>query len=152
MRGYLTIGSFSGEFEHLRSLKTVVLVKDSRREEMRIEDFRVTAKGGLLKVENVDDPETGRKYSGWELWVHRDIAAPLAVGEFYVADLVGCGIFLNEKRMGKVLHVCEGGEDALLEIGVPNDRTVYIPFRNDFIGRVDLREKSIEVLVDWFFE
>ena len=151
VRGYLTISSYSGEFDHLRSLKTVVLVKDRRREEMRIEDIRVTAKGALLKVENVDDPETGRKYTGWELWVRRKIAAPLVKGEYYVADLVGCNMILEEKCIGTVLHVCDG-TDSLLEVLLEDDRTVYVPFRNEFIGKVDLKARSIEVLVDWFFK
>ena len=41
----------------------------------------------LVKFAGVDDREAAQVLAGWELWVDRSRAAPLAAGEYYAADL-----------------------------------------------------------------
>jgi 16S rRNA processing protein RimM len=79
-------------------------------------------------------------------------ASPLKSGDYYIADLVGCDLTWHGERIGSVLSILESGEASLLEIGLSAGRKVLVPFRKEFIGAVDTKNRNLELLVDWILE
>ena len=150
--GYLKVKSFSGEGEHFSSLKQIRLVNGDRTSQGIVEDVRISSSMILLKLEGIDSPETGKKFNGWEIWVPRKEASRLAKDEFYVADLDGCEIVVDGALRGVVSGVVESGPVDLLEVTHDNDRKTYIPFRDQFVGNVDVSKKRIELLAPWLLE
>ena len=110
-----------------------------------IESARTALPDVLVKFAGVDSREAAQVLAGWELWVDRTRAAPLAAGEVYAADLVGCGVFVGAGRVGEVTGVCETGHAPLLEIRTVDGRTVMVPYADHFVGEVDVAARRLEL-------
>ena len=147
IKGYLKIVSFSGETDHYFELEEILLKNKGRKKTFRIEDVKSFGSSVLLKLEGVDTPEEGKRYSGWEIWVDRKYAAPLKHGEFYIRDMIGCSILFNGSVVGTVKGVTDSSADDLLEIKTGSGM-YFVPFRNEFIGEVDIEKGTIVLLND----
>jgi 16S rRNA processing protein RimM len=143
--GEVRVRSFSGETGHLLRLEEVLLRRGAVERSLRVESSRPAASDVLVKFAGVDDREAAQELRGWQLWVDRTRAAPLAAGEYYAADLCGCGLFVGAERVGAVTGVCDTGHAPLLEIRTGDGRTVMVPFTDHFVGEVDVAAGRVEL-------
>lgn len=152
LKGELKLISFSGETDHILKLKKVELRNAQSHREVEIENARPYMDSVLLKIKGFDSPEEAASLTGWELWAKRSQAAPLLNDEHYIADLVDCQLLVSGKALGTLVSVCDGGNGELLEFRLETGRDVLIPFRKEFIGRVNTLKKEIELLAPWILE
>lgn len=153
VKGALKVESFSGERDHFLDLKQITLKSKGRSRVFSVEKISPFGKGLLIKLQGLDNPESGKAFSGWEIWVDRQSAAPLNKGEFYQTDLCGCNLLFEGSGVGTVLSIVQGGNGDLLEIELNGAKeTRLIPFIKEFIGDVDIEKKTIELLKDWVLE
>jgi 16S rRNA processing protein RimM len=152
MDGYVKVTSFSGDLEHFCSLKEVTLVSGNERIETKIDDVRVAHDRVLVKFMDVDTIEAARSLTSWEIWVTRNTATPLAAEEHYIADLVGCNVLLDGKRVGTVRGVVDSAADALFEIVMADGATRFVPYRDEFVGEVDVPNATIQLTAAWSIE
>jgi len=144
VRGYLKIQSFSGEIEHFLSLKDIVLKYKTAERIFSIIDIKRFGASLLLKLRGIDTPEEGKRYSGWEIWVDKTYASPLASGEYYIYQMIGSSLIFNNNTVGIIIGVTDNGISDLLE--VKGDKGSFIiPFTNEFVGNVNLKEHTIEL-------
>ena len=143
--GEVRVRSFSGETGHLLRLAEVALRRGDEERTVAIEAVRPASPDVLVKFAGIDDREAAQKLRGWELWVDRSRAAPLAAGEYYAADLCGCGLFVGDERVGAVTGVCDTGHAPLLEVRTGDGRTVMVPFTDHFVGGVDVAAGRVEL-------
>jgi 16S rRNA processing protein RimM len=154
VKGLLKVRSISGESNHFLDLEEVTL-KDKKGHFRKyvVEQVAQNGKDLLIKLRGVDTPELGKTFAGWEIWVPREKAAPCNEGEFYYADLVGCRLYHGDKTLGTVLSLLEAGGGTLLEIErSEGEGSFFVPFRKEFIGKVDVTKKTVELLVLWAAE
>lgn len=165
--GDLHVQSYSGEFEHFLHIKMVDLERASEfhppsRLHLKVERVEEGPGGLTLAFEGYSSREAAERLIGMEIVVDRDRAAPLAEGEWYVADLVGIRLVSagGETDYGQVVAVCEGGSDPLLEVVLHDNgsgaeaaaATALVPFRKEFIGDIDLEKKIAVLLAPWVLE
>ena len=148
VQGYVKVKSFSGETAHFSSMREVLLVKDNREKVYRIEAVKTVHEGVLIKFEGVNTPEAGKLLSGSEIWAPRNLSAPLEDGEFYAADVQGCHLIYLGEDVGVVKSIIENGATDLLEIKVEGG-TRIVPLTEQFIGTIDVQDKTIELKDDW---
>ena len=157
VRGDIKVSSYSGETSHFLSLKEVFLKKGSVQKRFGVERVQELNGDILLKLKTLDSPEAAKMYATWDIMVPREFASPLEEGEFYYCDLFGSVLLHDGNRMGVVKSVIDNGASDLLEIECDPDedgkqRTVLVPFLDQFIGEVDIKGKTIELKETWFFE
>ncbi len=145
--GEVRVRSFSGEVEHLLALGAVTLRRGGVERPASVEAARTALPDVLLKFAGIDSREAAQALAGWEILVDRTRAAPLAAGEVYADDLVGCGVFAGAGRAGEVTGVCETGHAPLLEVRTADGRTVMVPYTDHFVGEVDVVGRRIELKV-----
>lgn len=150
--GDLRVASYSGETDHFSTLKEVELRHGDRRKTFAVERVRATAGHLLVKLAGIDSPEEAKGYSGWEIVVEREAAAPLGENEYYLSDLCKCDVVKRGRRLGSILSVCEGGGGDMLEVQVPSGKRFFVPFRNEFVGKVDIAKRTVEIEADWLLE
>lgn len=151
VRGYLKVKSFSGDTEHFFKLSFVLLKKNSSSRRFEIEEIKPNGDQLLMKLKGINTPEEGKLYSGWEIWVPREMGSSLDDNEFYHADLNGCKVMLKGESIGIVNSIMEGATD-LLEVKLNDDQMKFIPFNAVFIGPVDVEKKEIELLEGWILD
>jgi 16S rRNA processing protein RimM len=150
--GRIKLVSFSGETDHLLSLTEATLKGGGRTLRVSIESVVPNGAGVLLAIAGYDSPETVRSLSGMELWAPRDKAAPLEDDQYYYADLVGCALVSGDRIVATVIAVCDSGGGDLLEAQKPDGVSSYVPFRKEFVGRVDIAARRIELVAPWILE
>ena len=150
MEGYFRVHPHSGESLHFRKLVSVGVQIGSSVREFSVEKVRILGDDGILmKLAGVDTPEAARELAGGEIWVDRANAAALAEDEFYVTDLIGCRV--EHPKLGYLGTVCAvpaaGGGEVLELAGGPGG-PLMIPFRKEYVHRVDLPQQSILLVED----
>lgn len=156
VKGALKVQSYSGEFGHLAALKSVLVGPEGRPElakPMQIVAVDASSVSMSAVFAGYDSPEKARALTGMELFLPRDKASPLAENEWYIHDLVGLKLTLSGEPVGEVVAVLDGGADPLLEVKpLKGGAACLVPFRNEFIGAVDLGAGVMELLAGWLLE
>jgi 16S rRNA processing protein RimM len=126
-------------------MKLSVLAEDGSRRELKIEDAWPHKEFVVLKFEGVDSISDAEPLVRSELQVPRSERAPLEPGAVFVSDLVGCALFDHDREVGVVSDVRFGaGEAPLLVVGAGKSE-LEVPFAQEFLVRVDLESKRIEM-------
>lgn len=150
--GFIKMVSYSGETAHLLELSEVTLKGKDRSQPARVESVREAGSGALVKFAGYDSPEAVRALSGLEVWASRDQAARLDEEEYYYADLVGCDLASDGIVVAAIAGVCDAGGGDLLEARKPDGSVFYVPFRKEFVGRVDISSRRVELLAPWLLD
>lgn len=151
-KGQFKVRSFSGEIKHFSRLQSVILAGNGRERSFDVEEVKPLGSDLLIKFKGIDTPEEAKLFSNWEILVDRSLAAPLKPGEIYVADLCKCKAFYRGEIIGEIISVTESGASDLLEIRGKGGKTFFIPFVDEWVGKVDLEERIIEIRESWEFE
>ncbi|MGI6432817.1 MAG: ribosome maturation factor RimM [Sphaerochaetaceae bacterium] len=148
VKGLLKFQLFSSDASHLKTLTTIELRKGDVKREMEIQFIQDLGHASVIKFTGIDTPEQARTYSGWELWIRREEALSLEEGEYYVADLLGCAMLVAGKKVATVISWIDGAQSVLLEVeSLEHGKRFLIPFLAQYIGHIDLSEKTIELLM-----
>jgi 16S rRNA processing protein RimM len=131
-------------------LRVLALAEDGRRRELQIEDAWPHKDWLVLKFDSVDSISEAEVLVGSELQVPLSERAQLDPGAAYVSDLVGCTLLdcrteVRGSEVGVVTDVRFGaGEAPLLVIGAGKSE-IEIPYAQEFLVRIDLEHKRIEM-------
>ena len=93
----------------------------------------------FIKFVGVDSREDARALTNKFLTVDRANAAPLAEGEFYTFDIIGCEVFADSKKLGKVTNVLKTGSNDVFEV----DGKILIPALKSVVRSIDIAAKKI---------
>lgn len=141
--------SYSGEYGHFETLEQVMARKGPVRRTLRVEARRWSGDLLLLKFSGIESPEEAKRLADFELWVPQEQAAPLADGEVYLADLIGCAVTFGGDEKGRITGYLEGAAAILLEVEKTGGGTCVVPFQDVFVGDWDLERRTLELRVDW---
>jgi len=123
--------------------------EDDSRRELKIDDAWPHKTYVVLKFAGVDSISDAEPLVGSELQVPRSERAELEGGAAYVSDLIGCAVFDCRKdergrEVGIVRDVRFGAGEAPLLV-VAGKAEYEIPYAQEFLVRVDLEHKRIEM-------
>ena len=175
--GECKVVSASGEYEHLLELKEVTLRHDDMQKEAKVESVSLGHAVAYVKFKGIDSDTEIKKYNRWEILVPRKYAKPLKKGEWYIEDLRNCSLVYEGDGpatldapvvTGTITDVLEGGAGYLLEVSLSEScnciadelkttaegkpRVVYVPFRKEFIGKVDVQNGTVQLMHLWILE
>ena len=178
--GEFKVESTSGEYEHFADMDEVTLTNGTVLRLMKIESVSEGSNILYMKIEGINSPEEAAKFNRWEIVVPREKAHKLQKDEWYIEDLKGCSIWYKETAgdtapafdensiVGTVTNVLEGGSGYLVEILLSescsflsddvkltrkgNPKTVYVPFKDEFIGKVDVDNRQMQLMHLWILE
>ena len=151
VQGFVKVLSFSGQTDHFLKLKEFVLKKDGKVKVFAVESIKASGSTVFAKLKGIENPELAKTYSGWEIWVPEKLAAKLSDGEYYLKDLNGSDIVNSGKVLGKIVGISENSINDLLE--VKTETGVYIiPFKEEYIGNVDILSNTVELKAVWLLE
>ena len=154
VKGFVKVRSFSGEYDHIAVLKSMRLrMIDGGEATLEVEAVLRRPGALFLKFKNIDSPEAVKEFSGAELIVSRDQAAPLKADEYYIEDLKGMRVISPAGEIrGEITGVLEGGGGNLAEVRLPGGDCKLVPFRKEFFGGISLEDRSAVLLEDWILQ
>ena len=130
----IPLTDFEGRFDGLEKISVGGKI-------FRVEEVKHIGGQIFMKFAGVDSREAAKALTNKFLTVDRADAAPLADGEFYTFDIIGCEVFDGEKKIGAVTNVLKTGSNDVFEV----DGKILIPALKSVVRSIDIAAKKILV-------
>jgi 16S rRNA processing protein RimM len=111
----------------------------------RIESARPVPKAYLVKLEGVGERNGAEALRGKAVWVERAALPSTDSSEYYLVDLVGATVTGPEGEVGTVIEIVTHPSVDSLVIRTPDGRTLEQPLVPDWIKRVSVDERLVEL-------
>lgn len=147
IKGWVKIQTYTEYLDSLLDYDTWYIGKEEVWRPLEVLEAEVHSKVLVAKLEGVDDRTAAERYKGQLIAVPRSELPEQEEGEYYWSDLIGLKVLnLAGEELGTVDTLLEtGANDVLVVKGGSGE--LLIPFIEDVIGTVDLKQKTIRV--DW---
>lgn len=153
VEGLVKLQSLSGETDHLFQLDSMILRKEGREQRYFVEELIPLGRSMAIKFAGINSPEQARLLGGAEVLVSRDKAAALGENEWYVEDLRGLSVIAEDATVqGRIIGIVEGGGGNLLEVERAGGGSCFVPFRDEFIGDINVSAGTVLLLQRWILE
>lgn len=106
---------------------------------LKIQGVKSVNKFAVLKLQGIDSMDEAEKYRGKTLWVSREEAQPLMEDEYYIGDLIGMEVVLEDKSpFGVLIDVMETGANDVYVVETSQGKEVLLPAIGECILDVDV--------------
>lgn len=112
--------------------------------QMEIESARMHQGSILIKFKGLDTLNDVEFFHKGELYIDKELRHELPKGEYYFSDLTGCDIFVDLKKVGKVVAMIDNPAHPIMRVEL-EDREVLIPYNKVFVAGVFMDIKRIDV-------
>lgn len=113
------------------------------RTELTVSKYRKNGPFDFLKVNEFNTPEEIKVLKGLEIHANRD-DIKLEKGQYYYTDLKECEVYDQEgKLLGKVKEIEEFPAQLTLRVARDNKPDFFVPFIEQFIKNIDIKNKRI---------
>ena len=132
--------------ERFLDLDTVWLDTGKDKIELEIEKVRFFKQLVILKFQGIDNINDIEKYRKCGLWIPREKGQPLEEGEYYIADLLGMDVYLEDQTLfGTLKDVMETGANDVYIVTTREGKEVLLPAIKDCILDVDIENNKMTV-------
>jgi 16S rRNA processing protein RimM len=146
IRGELRIKAYSGQFETILSLASLLLKgPDGRMESFEVATSAVRGKKLVVALKEFDNINQVLHLVGRELYATREQLPELAEGEFYWRDLLGLKVVTDRGRLlGIVSEIIATGSNDVYVVR-EGGREYLIPALEDVVLDIDLDAGTMTV-------
>ena len=146
IRGEVKVFPTTDEKERFLDLDSVILDTGKERLVLEIEGVKFFKQFAILKFRGIDNINDIEKYKGQSLWISRDQAVPLEEDEYYIADLIGMEVCLEDgTHFGTLKDVMETGANDVYVVEDEKGQEILLPAIQECILDVDIRENKMTV-------
>lgn len=143
VRGEVKVFPTTDDAERFLELEYVLLDTGRELRRLDIKNVRFFKNLVILKFDGIDNINDIEKYKGKDLWIPREEAQELGEDEYYIADLQGLNVVLEDgTEFGTLRDVMETGANDVYIIDSNEHGEVLLPAIKECILDVDL-EKNI---------
>ena len=101
----------------------------------------------LVTLKDNEDINLVERYKGMNVYKSKDDIKPLKEGEYYFSDLKNLDVYVEDKKVGKVLRVEEGMKYNFLRILKDEDnKEILVPYLESFVKNVSLENGTISII------
>lgn len=143
VRGEVKVYPTTDEPERFLELDYVLLDTGRELRKLEIKNVKFFKNLIILKFKGVDNINDIEKYKGRDLWIPRKEGQELEEDEYYIADLLGMSVVLEDgQEFGTLKDVMETGANDVYIIDSAEHGEVLLPAIKECILDVDL-EKNV---------
>lgn len=146
VRGEVKVFPTTDSAERFLELDYVLLDTGRELKELHIQNVKFFKNLAILKFKEIDNINDIEKYKGCSLWIRREDGQKLAEDEYYVADLLGMKVVLEDGTVfGTLKDVMETGANDVYIVATQQGDEVLLPAIADCILDVDIAENVMTV-------
>lgn len=146
IRGEVKVFPTTDDVHRFEDLDSVLLDTGREYMELEIENVKYFKQYAILKFKGIDNINDIEKYKGRSLYVTRDQAIPLEEDEYYIADLIGLDIYLeNGEKFGVLKDVMETGANDVYIVETEEGKEVLIPAIHECVLDIEVEENRMEI-------
>lgn len=146
IKGEVKVFPTTDDAGRFKTLKEVIL--DTGRESLKLEitNVKFFKKQVILKFKNYDRIEDIEKFKGKDIYVTRENAVKLEEGEYFIADLIGLSVILDDgQSLGILSDVLQTGANDVYIVKTGDNKEILIPAIKECILNVDLENKTMTI-------
>ena len=149
VKGEVKVYVTTDDESRFQTVKQIILTKDGVEKKAVIQHARPFKEGLMIvKLSGVNDRNTAELLRGWELMIHRSQSAPLAENEFFIGDLLGMEVVLEDGSVfGELTDVYQTGANDVYEVHTPDGKEVLLPKIPDVVLSGDLENNRLTVRI-----
>ena len=146
VRGEVKVFPTTDDTERFLELEYVLLDTGRELRRLDIKNVRFFKNLVILKFDGIDNINDIEKYKGKDLWIPREEAQELDEDEYYIADLQGLNVVLEDgTEFGTLRDVMETGANDVYIIDSNEHGEVLLPAIKECILDVDLEKNTMTV-------
>ena len=146
VRGEVKVFPTTDDAERFLELEYVLLDTGRELRRLDIKNVRFFKNLVILKFDGIDNINDIEKYKGKDLWIPREEAQELGEDEYYIADLQGLNVVLEDgTEFGTLRDVMETGANDVYIIDSNELGEVLLPAIKECILDVDLEKNTMTV-------
>ena len=146
VRGEVKVFPTTDDAERFLELAYVLLDTGRELRRLDIKNVRFFKNLVILKFDGIDNINDIEKYKGKDLWIPREEAQELGEDEYYIADLQGLNVVLEDgTEFGTLRDVMETGANDVYIIDSNEHGEVLLPAIKECILDVDLEKNTMTV-------
>lgn len=146
VRGEVKVFPTTDDAERFLELEYVLLDTGRELRRLDIKNVRFFKNLVILKFDGIDNINDIEKYKGKDLWIPREEAQELGKDEYYIADLQGLKVVLEDgTEFGTLRDVMETGANDVYIIDSKEHGEVLLPAIKECILDVDLEKNTMTV-------
>ena len=151
VRGEVKVYPTTDEPERFLELDYVLLDTGRELRKLEIKNVKFFKNLVILKFKGVDNINDIEKYKGRDLWIPRKEGQELEEDEYYIADLLGMSVVLEDgQEFGTLKDVMETGANDVYIIDSAEHGEVLLPAIKECILDVDLEKNVMTIhLMKW---
>ena len=146
VRGEVKVYPTTDEPERFLDLDYVLLDTGKELRRLDIKNVRFFKNLVILKFDGIDNINDIEKYKGRDLWIPREEAQELDENEYYIADLLGMKVLLEDgSEFGTLKNVMETGANDVYIVDSVEHGEVLLPAIKECILDVDVEAGTMTV-------
>lgn len=145
IQGDLKVDNYS-DFVKDRYQKDSLIYLGEDYEPFKVKNIREHQGFLLLRLQDNEDINLVEKHKNKYIYKAKQDIKPLKKGEYYFSDLRDLDVYVDDELIGTVLRVEEAVRNNNLRIKKLDDSEKLIPYLPQFIQKVDLDNKRIDVI------
>ena len=146
IRGEVKVFPTTDDVNRFKKLKEVLLDTGKETLPLTIEGVKFFKQFVILKFKGIDNINDIEKYKGRDLWIPREEAQELDEDEYYIADLLGMKVLLEDgSEFGTLKNVMETGANDVYIVDSVEHGEVLLPAIKECILDVDIETNTMTV-------
>ena len=146
IRGEVKVYPTTDDVHRFEELNSLLLDTGREYRELEIQNVKYFKNLVILKFKGIDNINDIEMYKRRELWVPREEAQELDEDEYYIADLIGMDVVLEDgSHFGTLKDVMETGANDVYVVEDENGKEVLLPAIKECILDVDVEKNSMTI-------
>lgn len=146
VRGEVKVYPTTDSAERFLDLEYVLLDTGKGLRELEIKNVKFYKNQAILKFDGIDNINDIEIYKGRDLWIRREDAQELDEDEYYIGDLLGMKVVLEDgSDFGTLKDVMETGANDVYIVERKSGEEVLLPAIADCILDVDIENNVMTV-------
>ncbi len=122
-----------------------IYIKDEEGNFIPLEIESIDRVKNLIKIKGYDTLEKAKEISQKFIYIPQDLLPKLDKDEYYEFQLLGLDVYFNGKLIGKIEKIDDRLSQVYLLIRCVDNKVRHLPFINNFIKSVNIKEGNIEI-------
>lgn len=146
LRGEVKVFPTTDDVNRFKKLKKCFIRTDKGDIEVEKNTCKFFKNMVILSFKEFNSINDIEKYKGCDLYVTRENAVPLKEDEFYISDIIGAMVYVeNGEKLGELSDVLKTGANDVFVVKLPDKKEVLIPVIKEFVPEMDIEAKRITV-------
>ena len=146
IRGEVKVYPTTDDINRFKKLKKCILDTGKEYIDLNVESVKFFKNMVILKFKEYNNINDIECYKGKDILVSRDNAVKLEKGEYYIADILGAKVILEDgSEFGVLEDVMQTGANDVYVVKTLDNKEVLLPKIDECVKKLDIENRIVTV-------